>query len=72
MYFFSLWPPLWVVTRFVTKRLFIYIEKMFFMCVGSKRQWQGTGLQVGCFVLAVAYCMVSQYIKFAAASRRNG
>ncbi len=31
MYFFSLWPPLWVVTRVANNRLFIYIEKVFFM-----------------------------------------
>jgi len=33
MYFFSLWPPLWVVTRVANNRLFVYIEKIFFMWV---------------------------------------
>ena len=31
MYFFSLWPPLWVATRLANNRLFIAVEKMFFM-----------------------------------------
>lgn len=33
MYFFSIWPPLYVVTRLANNRLFIFIEKMYFMWV---------------------------------------
>jgi hypothetical protein len=37
MYFFSLWPPLWVIVRAANNRLFIHIEKIFFMWVGGRR-----------------------------------
>lgn len=31
MYFFALWPLLWVCTRLLNNRVFVYIEKAFFM-----------------------------------------
>jgi hypothetical protein len=31
MYFFAAWPPLWVAARLVNKRLFVVIERTFFM-----------------------------------------